>query len=303
LAAGNLVRDPTVGIPPRRAESARESKPSPEPEPRDEPRAHRPPSEAPFARHWLGIHVAGDIAFIDSWSPCDTRPGAEKNFSCFYEGTDDPFFHHGQSEGASFEGGPTFATTRLLLSYDYAFEPWLSVGARVGYAFGGGPPVDQSPVDEPPNGDPNLVPERTPGTGGTPFLPLHAELRANYWFLPLSSRSLRAYFGASFGVAQVDSKESGEVYDCARTLEPSWDPTDGSFDDCLVLSPDFTFLPIAPTRVDAWKKMGLGFAAANAGAMLPVKGELGVVLNINAMVMFPATGFVLETSVGVVAGL
>ena len=158
LAAGNRVRDPTVGISPRRAEST----PPPEPEARDEPRAHRPPREASFARHWLGLHVAGDIAFVDSESPCDTRPGPEKNFSCFYEGTDDPFFHHGQSEQATFDGGPTFATTRLLLSYDYAFEPWLSVGTRLGYAFGGGPPVGQSPVNEPPNGDPNLVPERTP---------------------------------------------------------------------------------------------------------------------------------------------
>jgi hypothetical protein len=247
--------------------------------------------------------VAQDIAFVYDEAVCHQVFGPPVDFSCFYAGsTNEPFVHHIPADVEDLDQGPTFATTRLLLSYDYAIAPWVSIGTRVGYAFGGGPPSGQLPVEEDPSGNPNLIPAHTRGHGGSPFMPVHAELRGNYWFLPLTRRSLRAYVGAGFGIAQVDSKHEVAVIDCAETLDPTWNPANGSFDDCIFKTPDFNPVMNA-TILDAWKKMGRGFVTASAGAALPVKGELSLVVNVNAMFMFPAQGFVLEPSVGVMTDL
>jgi hypothetical protein len=310
LAVGNLVRDPTTGIAPagpaaeapaktaavapaRQSEPARSAK---------EP-ATSAPSTPAFARHLVGAHVAQDIAFVYDDSVCHHVFGPPANYSCFYAGTtNEPFFHHIQADDEFLDEGPAFATTRLLISYDYAIEPWVSVGTRLGYALGGGPPAGQAPDDDHPPSDPNLIPSNTRGRGGEPFLPLHAELRASYWFLPLTGR-FRAYVGAGFGVAQVDSKHETVVFDCAETLDPSWNPADGTFDDCMFKTDDFNRAAIDGTTLDAWKKTGRGFVAANAGAALSVNGELSVLLNVNAMYMFPSDGFVLEPSLGVMTEL
>ena len=305
LAAGNLVRYPSdpnasaapvdeaptkasvVANPPQPATQSAKAAPS-----------TSPPSEPSFNRQWIGVHVAQDISFVYGSSVCHQTFGPPENFSCFYTGTDnEPFVHDSQADHEDLDEGPTFATTRLLLSYDYAVTPRASVGTRLGYAFGGGPPAGQLPVEEEPSGDPNRIPAGTRGLDGSPFMPVHAELRASYWFLPLTSRSLRAYVGAGFGIAQVDSKHGVAVTDCAETFDPSWNPADGSFDDCMRETEDFNPV-IDATFLDAWKKMGRGFVTASAGAALPLKGELSVVLNVNAMFMFPAQGFVLEPSVG-----
>jgi hypothetical protein len=305
LAAGNLVRHPSgasapaaplakapmkasvVANPPHRATQSEKSVP-----------ATSPPSEPAWSRQWVGIHMAQDVSFVYGSSVCHQTFGPPENFSCFYAGTDnEPFVHDSQADHEDLDEGPTFATTRLLFSYDYAISPRASVGTRLGYAFGGGPPAGQFPVEVDPSGDPNRIPAGTRGHGGSPFMPVHAELRASYWFLPLTSRSLRAYVGAGFGIAQVDSKHSVAVTDCAETLDPSWNPANGSFDDCMRKTEDF-FAVMDGTLLDAWKKMGRGFVTASTGAALPVKGELSVVLNVNAMFMFPAQGFVLEPSVG-----
>jgi hypothetical protein len=237
-------------------------------------------------------------------SVCHHVLGPEANYSCYYAGTtNEPFFHHSPVDDDFLDDGPKFATTRVLLSYDYAIEPRVSVGTRLGYAFGGGPPAGQAPDDDNPPTDPNLIPAHTRGRGGEAFLPLHAELRASYWFLPLTNRTFRAYAGAGFGVAQVDSKHETAVHDCAETLDPSWNPADGTFDDCMSLTDDFNRAAISGTTLDAWKKMGRGFVSTNVGATLSVKGELSIVLNVNAMYMFPDDGFVLEPSLGVMTEL
>ena len=104
-------------------------------------------------------------------------------------------------------------------------------------------------------------------------------------------------------MAQVDSKHTVVVTDCAQTLDPEWNPADGSFEDCMFGTPDANVEAFSRTRLDAWKKMGRGFAALHAGAMLPVHGDLSLVLNVNAMYMFPADGFVLEPSLGAMTSL
>jgi hypothetical protein len=310
LAVGNLVRDPTAGnVPagpiveaPATPVAVAPAKPIAPPPPAPKP-APAPPTEPAFVRHWVGVHAAQDVAFVYGSSVCHRQLGPPEDFSCFYGGADnEPFFHDSQPDHEDLDEGPTFATTRLLVSYDYAITERVSVGTRLGYAFGGGPPAGQIPVDEPRSGNPNEIPPQTRGHGGSPFMPVHAELRANYWFLPLTGR-FRAYVGAAFGLAQVDSKHEVAVIDCGETLAPSWNPADGTFDDCMQKTTDFNSVAVESTFLDAWKKTGRGFAAASTGAALSVKGELSVVLNVNAMYMFPDDGFVLEPSLGVMTEL
>src|SRR5262249_9148688 len=148
---------------------------------------------------------------------------------------------------------------------------------------GGGPPAGQQPVGN--EKDPKA---HAQGTGGTPFLPVHAEVRGQFWFLPLTAKLLRAYALLGGGMAQVDAKVTINEYDCedagknangtALDKEP-WgavDPATGQF----VAQPDGTGISpynqcrsgkksfYSPSHhgagipVDGWKKMGQGFIEA-----------------------------------------
>jgi hypothetical protein len=311
LAARNLVQDQADRVPPEKSKPAPISEPVDDAEleesdvPRVAPKpATSPPKEPALKRHWVGLHAAQDIAWVHGQSVCQRESVEPPDaFFCYYEGPDEaPFFHDSQNEHGNFEGGATFATTRLLISYDFAIIPKLSVGTRLGYAFGGGPPADQEPVEIPPNGNKNLLPAGAQGRGGNPFLPLHAELRANLWFLPLTNRWLRAYVGGSFGMAQVDSKHSVVVTDCAETLDTSWNSANGTFHDCVMNTEDWQ-AELPPTTLVAWNNLGRFFVGANAGAAVSLTAELSVVLNLNAMQMFPTSGFVLEPSLGVMTSV
>ncbi|HEX6274578.1 MAG TPA: hypothetical protein VFZ53_16155 [Polyangiaceae bacterium] len=298
LAVGNLVRDPMSGMVlrenPGPTASALVAPPATARAPKPEPKPW-------FPRHLLGFHLAQDIAFVDGSNVCGPD-GKIDNFSCFYAGTEDePFFHTPFPLKDEVASGPTLATKRLLVSYDFALARAATIGARVGYAFGGGPPAGQEPVGDVP-GNIDELPAHTKGQGGTPFLPAHIELRAAAWVLPLGNW-LSAYIGAGLGVAQVDVKFTDERRDCADTLSAEWDTSSGTYDDCVSGNPNFGWDRLHETELDAWKKLGQGFGTATAGGVLWIADELGLQLNVNAMLMFPATGFVLEPSVGIVTAL
>ncbi|HVR19649.1 MAG TPA: hypothetical protein VMS65_08130 [Polyangiaceae bacterium] len=305
LAAGNLARDPTAGVGPApRVEPA--PAPPVTPAPRDDSAAQAPPpAAATFRRHWLGIHVAQDIAIVGGSNVCDANLGQlSDNYACFYEGTDDePFWHTPYPYTDGIGTGPVLATTRLLVSYDYAVTRHLSFGTRLGYAFRGGPPAGQTP-QSPYDSESNLnnLPAHTKGEGGTAFLPAHVELRVTGWVIPLD-KPLSAFVGAGFGLAQVDAKTTVPERDCAETLDPGWDPASGSFEQCRTGSQDFNSQALSVTEIDAWKKMGQGFVALSLGGMLKLVGDTRLLLNVNAMYMLPAAGVVLEPSLGAVVGL
>ena len=75
------------------------------------------------------------------------------------------------------------ATTRLLASYEFAISPNLTLGARAGWAFGGGPDTQN----------------------GKSFMPFHGELRASYYLLTLDQK-VRPYVHIGGGLAQVDTR-------------------------------------------------------------------------------------------------
>jgi hypothetical protein len=313
LAAGNLARDQTgAAEQPKPVEAApaaatAQKSPPKAAEAREDVRNDAVPPKAPpgFRRHQLGIHVGQDVAIVGGSNVCDANLGQKvDNYACFYEGsTDEPFWHTPFPYKDGIETGPVLATTRLLVSYDYAVGPSLTFGGRFGYAFRGGPPAGQEPKGPVPDNNLNFLPAHAKGTGGVSFMPVHAELRAAFWFLPLGAKVVSAYVGSGFGLAQVDAKTTIAERDCAQTLNNAgWEPaTDGTFDDCRLGRSNFNWQKLPETRIDAWKKMGQAFVTVTFGALFPVDDLGGVVLNVNAMYMLPASGIVFEPSLGAVA--
>jgi hypothetical protein len=264
------------------------------------------PSSAVTAksRAWLGIHVAQDFAFISANNACSIETQLADDLHCFeYDsttgqralpyprnlpGTDVPGNPY---PGANVDESFVLATTRVLLSYDHPLTDAVYAGARLGYAFGGGPPTRDL----------------------AEFLPFHAELRMSYWF---SQSSLKPYVHVGGGLAQVDARaELAGVYDCTFvTAEQAGDPpmpieTDtAAFERCWRGDPSFdpelaTNRGVVQLNLDVWKKVGQGFATAGAGFLYTLTERLGLQLNVNGMYMFPSSGVVLEPSLGVVYGL
>jgi hypothetical protein len=165
--------------------------------------------------------------------------------------------------------GAALATTRFLLSLDYAFAPNITAGLRVGFALGGGPPAGRIVEYNADDTVSSVIEE------GTPFLPLHLEARGSYWFgnNPLARSGLRPYVHAGGGLAQVDAD------------------VNVSIEDEKIRS------------VDAWKKMGQAFITLGGGVVYAFTPTLGAQLNLNCMFMLPDSGFVLEPSLGMVLGL
>ena len=56
-------------------------------------------------------------------------------------------------------------------------------------------------------------------------------------------------------------------------------------------------------KLDAWKKLGQGFAAGGGGIVYAINPQLGVQANFNFMYMLGSSGPVLEPSLGLIYGL
>jgi len=111
---------------------------------------------------------------------------------------------------------------------------------------------------------------------GTSFLPIHLELRAKYWFGRdvFSKKGFRPYGYLGGGIAQVDAKLTVTVYDPVSN-------------------------PAQPTpQLDAYRKFGQSFISFGVGAMYAFAPTHGLVLNVGAMYLFPASGLVLEPTLG-----
>jgi len=282
-----------------------------------------------YKKNWLGLNIAQDIAFVGGYNVCDPFLGqASDNYACFYEGTtDQPFFHTPYPPRDGINTGTVMATTRILVSYDRAFTPNITAGARIGFALGGGPPAGMTPA-----GGAKDPPAHSTGVGGTPFLPLHLEVRGQFWFLPLTAKLFRAYVLVGGGMAQVDAKVKINEYDCEKAgHDPSGkdvsnqflangDPnpdykTDSNYyvapytvgtntlnpyQQCRRGKPSNYNIKKAPPAdaVDGWRKMGQGFIEGGVGAMLAIKDNMGVTLEAKVLYMLPASGVVIQPSAG-----
>jgi hypothetical protein len=272
--------------------------------------------KVPYKQNWFGLHFAQDFAMVGGSNVCNQRLGQKSDdYACFYEGTDNqPFVRTPYPLRDGIQNGMVLATSRLLLSYDRAFTNRITIGVRAGYAFGGGPPAGQktkrgdASVEH--DGDPLQTKPNAVGSGGTAFLPAHIEVRGAFWFLPLNAKLIRAYVAAGGGMAQVDAKVSIPELDCNDAYDDP-DPQRVMVDDqgrtpfeqCRQAEGFYDYRNHKPVNVDAWKKMGQGFITLGAGGMLAFKDNMGVLLNLNFMYMLPASGVVIQPSLGFSLGL
>jgi len=243
------------------------------------------PPQVSYKKNWVGLHFAQDIAIMGGTNVCGADARTNQGYACYESGSSDMPYNGDPYPGAGIATGTVLATQRLLLSFDHAFTGNLTIGARVGFAFGGGPPAGKAP---------DRV-NRGGSAPGTKFLPFHGELRAQYWFGKgvLGRKGLRPYVHVGGGIAQVDAKVKVKVADCAPDLPAYEACTNG----------DSTFKgPTVPYELDAWRKMGQGFITIGGGAMYAFKENIGAQLNVNLMYMLPTSGPVIQPSLGVVYG-
>jgi hypothetical protein len=246
-------------------------------------------SSGPMKKWWVGINIAQDFAFVGGNNVCM----GDADFSCYLtDSSTTPYDteHFQTTSVGPISTGAVLATTRLLLSVDRVLTPNITIGARLGYAFRGGPPANrQVQWSEDPEARDTDYDSVT--NAGASFMPFHFELRAAYWFgrNALARRGLRPYVHVGGGMAQVDAKVIVKTLDRDTCPNSPDDPT--ACDD-----------PTS-TTADAWKKLGRGFAMVGGGVMYPLSGSTGLQLNVNAMYMFSGSGIVLQPSLGMVFGL
>jgi hypothetical protein len=243
-----------------------------------------------FKKNWLGIHFAQDIAIIGGSDVCSASSRSSNGYACYVSGSDSQPYNGDPYPGAGIATGTVLATRRILVSFDRAFSPNITLGGRVGIAISGGPPAGKGPDDQGRGGT----------SGGTAFLPFHGELRLAYWFGKgaLGKKGLRPYVHVGGGVAQVDAKVKVRVADCKAAL------SNDVFNQCIAGQGGTAVSnQTQPYTLDAWRKMGQGFITAGGGVVYAFKENLGAQLNLNLMYMLPTSGPVLQPSIGLIYGL
>jgi hypothetical protein len=165
--------------------------PAPEPEPAPEP--------SRIKKNWVSLGVQQDALFFTPIS--GVCKAADQNgeitnqtapqYSC-RDGNglyDDPVY---SGAGNQIQSGIGLATTRILVGYDRVFIDRLTIGGRLGYAFGGAPTV----------------------VGGGVFIPWHAELKSKFYFgdKPFERMSFRPFASLGVGIGEVDAKVSVDFF-------------------------------------------------------------------------------------------
>jgi tetratricopeptide (TPR) repeat protein len=230
--------------------------------------------------------ISVDDAIVSGSDICSSENSVKGTYVCFRQDKQDdkgnPRLYRGVNvnEKGSVSGPPfAIGTIRVLLGYDRAIPIKSAitpaVGVRLGYAFNGGPTV------------PN------PTDGDKPFMPWHAEVRGTLFFGKnvLSKRGVRPYAFASGGLAQVDAKIANVPVsdDCAN-----YDPS-----ECRVTS-DGKRLRI---KVDAYRKMGTGFAALGGGLLYAVSKTSSIMVELKGALFFGSPGIAVSPSLGFVQQL
>ena len=248
---------------------------------------YRTPVKLP--KHWVGIHFAADVGFLGGSNVCTAN---NPDYDCFTSGSDTPFpgalaesvarlpgeLGDGYP-GTDIDSSLAVGTLRLLLAYDRALNDRITVGGRLGYAFRGGP----TSLD------------------GDSFLPIHVEAHLAYWPSGQWQPGLRPYLQLGAGLAEVDLKKADvPVRDCTEQTGRQL------FLDCIAAANDFApeANPDLPVRsLDAYRKLGNTFVSVGGGVSIPLGDRTAIQANLNAMLMLPSVGVVLQPSLGLVYGL
>ena len=222
---------------------------------------------------WVSLSFQPDLAFMSGTDVCSPNGQQNDGYACFRQSDGIQYRgipHEGQANAIA--GGFTLATIRVLVGIDRLISDNFTAGARLGYAFNGGPETDN----------------------GTAFLPIHAEARIAYWLgdKPFSKpKGLRPYFFLAGGLAQVDAKIPVDVKE-DHGAHADW--PDYVRDD-LQDFPD-------SQKLDAWKKMGQAFVGAGGGVMYATQANQGFFVDLKLMQMFPTSGTVIAPEIGYTMG-
>ncbi|HEY2408785.1 MAG TPA: hypothetical protein VGI10_22420 [Polyangiaceae bacterium] len=171
-------------------------------------------------------------------------------------GTNNYIHATGTSGGDQVKSGIGLATTRILLGFDRFVIPSLTIGARVGFAIGGAPKPDV----------------------GSSFLPVHAEVRAAYWF---SKGSIRPYVLLGGGLAEVDSHVAVDYFQ-TDDVSGATCGTKGCQKGTL----------------DAYRHSGNGFVSLGFGTLFMVGKTFGIGPELRFMQMLGKGGTTLSAALG-----
>jgi hypothetical protein len=215
-------------------------------------------------KNWIGFAAQQDVLML----PSATSVCADSTEYACFEGTntynpngDYPIIPEAADE---VKGGFARSTTRIMLSYDRTIGSHIGLGARVGYAFAGGPQAE----------------------GGKAFFPAHIEARLSYWFgkNPFASTSIRPYAILAGGLAQYDAKVSVQVWERE------------------VVNGVVTNNPVS-FPITAWKKAGTSFVQAGLGVLYPFDYKSGIIAEIKVMQAFSASALGANFQLGYQMGL
>ena len=244
-------------------------------------------------KNWISFGVQQDLAMIGGNDVCSYNSQSKSGYVCFRGDGQQYFGSPTPGAADAIAGGIAPATTRLLVGADRFLTHNLAIGVRAGFAFRGGPAADK------------LNDDYSVSLGaGAKFLPLHLELRGSWWFGhdPTAKLGFRPYAFVGGGMAQVDAKVSVQV----RELDPAsnGDCPGGSYDanNDVVTDGCTRQDNRSAQQLDAWKRMGQGFAEGGGGVLYAVTRSSGVIGELKLMVMFPTSGVVIAPNVGYAIG-
>jgi len=235
-----------------------------------------PPEEkkGDLRRAWISVWVAPTLAMVSGDNVC-TDGGSAGSFVCQRE--DDSKYGgtptQGQANNVNFGFG--VGPVALGLGFDYLVGDSVTLGGRVGFAFGGA-----------------TAPEAS-------FFPVHIEARGAYYFTknPFADVGVRPYVFLGAGAAQVDVPVDVEVVEDGEACRAE-NPDDFA-------SPCDPEYPHASERIQtlkAYKQAGLGFAALGFGVAFAPAEPVAIHLGLRGGVTFPVVVPVVAPELGVAVG-
>lgn len=231
-------------------------------------------------RSWISVWVAPDLAMVSGDDVCSPSGQSENGFVCLrengtrYQGTPTA----GQANNVNFGFG--LGPVRLGLAYDHLIGDNLTLGARLGWAFGGASATDDANVS---------------------FIPVHVEGRLAYYITknPFASTGARPYVFLGAGLAQVDVPVDVEVLEDGEACEAD-DPED--FESPCNRELAGGGVEARRQTLTAYKQAGLGFAALGFGVAIapadPVAIHLGARIGLTFPVVVPTIAPELAVAVG-----
>ncbi len=245
-----------------------------------------PSTPAKAKKNIVGLWGQLDLLLINSAE--NVCSGVDPAYVCFYSNKTDQQFYGlptDQRGTNGIQGGFGVGGGRVMLSYERQLldNLPLTVGLKLGFAFGGSPSSSTTPFD--------IGGKNSPHVQANSFLPFHGEARASYYFGPnaFEHRKLRPFVFLGGGLAQVNASVPVGVCD--------------GVDDkgALVTDPSGECKEGKARKLDAYQITGLNFIGLGGGVNYGILPNFGVAFELKVMLMVPTFGVVFAPTVGPIA--